>query len=151
MDNNVFLAMKMWIVGICTAFTAAFGWVGWLMVAFVLCMVVDYITGSCAAAKAGQWSSHAARDGLWHKAGMIAGVLVAAGLDFVIHLLLTHIPAIALPFEYKTLVAPIVVCWYILTELGSIVENAAALGAPIPSFLRKALEVLTAKLDNPAK
>ncbi|MCF0137632.1 MAG: phage holin family protein, partial [Oscillospiraceae bacterium] len=37
------------------------------------------------------------------------------------------------------LIAPVVVLWYIFTELGSIVENAAELGAPVPGFLRKAV------------
>ena len=34
------------------------------------------------------------------------------------------------------------VVWYILTELGSITENAGELGAPIPKFLKQMIEVL---------
>ncbi len=151
MDNNFFLTIKVWIVGIGTAFTAAFGWCGWLAVAFAACMVIDYATGSAAAMRAGKWSSHAARDGLWHKAGMIAGALVAALLDAVLWLAVNHIPSLEMPFEFKILFMPLVLCWYIITELGSVIENAAALGAPIPPFLRKALEVLTAKLESPKK
>ena len=37
------------------------------------------------------------------------------------------------------------IVWYILTEAGSIIENAGALGAKIPGFLRKAIEALNDK------
>ena len=41
-------------------------------------------------------------------------------------------------------------CWcgYILTELGSIVENAGALGAPIPGWLAAAIKVLGSSVDQ---
>ena len=36
-------------------------------------------------------------------------------------------------------VLPVVLVWYIFTELGSIAENAAAMGAPVPAWLVKLL------------
>ena len=39
---------------------------------------------------------------------------------------------VELPFIYTVLLCPLVVIWYILTEVGSIIENAGALGTPIP-------------------
>ena len=146
-NNNIFLTVKTAITAACAAFTAAFGWLGWLVAAWVCCMAADYLTGSCAAARAGHWSSRAARDGCWHKAGMIFAVLSAGVLDLVLWLLLLNLPA-ALPFDCTPLVTPLVLCWYILTELGSIVENAAALGAPIPPVLTRMLAVLSAHLDE---
>ena len=38
-------------------------------------------------------------------------------------------------------------CWYVVTELGSMAENALAMGAPCPAFLQKVLEVAQAGLD----
>lgn len=144
MDNNsVFLAVKAAIVGIFGAFGAAFGWLGWLVLAWVLCMVVDYISGSSAAMKAGQWSSAKARGGIWHKAGMIVVVIVAAVADNVLALVVASIPGISI--EYTVLLLPMVLVWYILTELGSILENAAAMGAPVPQFL---IRVLAAAKDT---
>ncbi len=138
MDNdNIFLAVKAVIVGIFGAFGAAFGWLGWLVLAWIGCMVVDYISGSSAAMQAGQWSSAKARGGIWHKAGMIVVVLVAALADQVLALVLANIPG--LPIEYTVLLLPVVLVWYILTELGSVLENAAALGAPVPAFLIRIL------------
>lgn len=148
MEKNVFLAIKAAVAGVGAAFTAAFGWFGWLIVAWVGCMAVDYITGSGVATKQGQWSSARARDGLWHKAGMIFAVGAAGILDLVIWLIVSNIPAITLPWEYTVLLCPLVVCWYIVTELGSIIENAGAMGAPVPKFLRKAIAALAEQLDS---
>lgn len=56
--------------------------------------------------------------------------------------MIREIQGIRLPFEYSSLVGPIVLVWYIVAELGSIVENAGKLGAPIPKFLVKAIQTL---------
>lgn len=148
MDNNIFLAVKAAIVGIFGAFGAAFGWLGWLgwlVLAWIGCMVVDYISGSSAAMKAGQWSSAQARAGIWHKAGMIVVVIVAAVADKVLAIVLANIPG--LPIDYSVLLLPMVLVWYILTELGSILENAAAMGAPVPEFLVNILDAAKEKVE----
>ncbi|MDY5007587.1 holin family protein [Candidatus Allofournierella merdipullorum] len=146
MDNsNIFLAVKAAIVGIFGAFGAAFGWLGWLVLAWIGCMVVDYISGSSAAMKAGQWSSAKARGGIWHKAGMIVVVIVAAVADNVLSLVVASIPGISI--EYTVLLLPMVLVWYILTELGSILENAAAMGAPVPEFLIRILASAKEKVE----
>ena len=140
--------IKATVVGVLGFLTALWGWFGWLVVAWVACMVLDYATGSAAALRAGEWSSKTARDGLWHKLGAIVAVLVAAILDGVIRLVLEHIPALELPFEYTVFVSVLVLVWYILTELGSIIENAGKLGAPIPAWLAAAIKVLGSSVDK---
>ena len=145
-NNNIFLAVKAAIVGIFGAFGAAFGWLGWLVLAWIGCMVVDYISGSSAAMKAGQWSSAKARGGIWHKAGMIVVVIVAAVADNVLSLVVASIPGISI--EYTVLLLPIVLVWYILTELGSILENAAAMGSDVPPFLIRILASAKEKVEE---
>lgn len=113
-------------------------------------MAIDYITGSFAALRAGEWSSSTARDGIWHKVGSIVAVVVAAILDMVIGMIIANIPNITLPFTYSVLLGPLVVIWYILTEAGSIIENAGALGAPIPPWLSKMIEALRNNVDDAA-
>lgn len=46
-----------------------------VLLAFTLTLAVvfDYLTGSVAALRTGAWSSRAACDGLWRKAGIMAG------------------------------------------------------------------------------
>ena len=73
------------------------GWFGWLVVAWVVCMLLDYGTGTAAALRAGSGRPVVARDGLWHKLGAVVAVLVAAILDGVIGLILANIPALELP------------------------------------------------------
>lgn len=109
-------------------------------------MVLDYATGSAAALHAGTWSSRRAREGLWHKAGSVAGVLVAALLDFALRALLGSVPGLGV--QYDVLLCPLVTAWYLLTELGSVIENAGALGAPLPQFLVRAIAVLRADVSQ---
>ena len=136
--NNIFLAIKGAIVALCGGFTAAFGWLGWMIVAWVACMVIDWISGSAAAAARGEWSSAAARAGIWHKAGMILVVIVAALADCVLAMAaMSHIPGLTI--QYTNLILPMVLAWYIFTELGSIAENATDMGAPVPGCLTKLL------------
>ena len=126
-------AFKAGAAAVCAALTALWGWFGWLAAAWAACMAIDYLTGSAAAIKGGAWSSQKAREGLWHKCGCIVAVIISGVLDFVI--------------EYTVLICPLVVAWYILTELGSIIENAGALGAPMPGFLRKAVAALRSSVE----
>lgn len=136
-NDNFFLWIKAAIVALCGAFGAAFGWLGWLVVAWVGCMVLDWLSGSAAAAAQGDWSSARARAGIWHKAGMIAVVLVAAVTDKVLGMAVSHLPGLEL--DYGALVLPVILVWYIFTELGSIAENATEMGAPVPPWLTKLL------------
>lgn len=130
------------------ALSAVLGWFGWLVIIFIGTMVIDYFTGSARAGKDGEWSSQKAREGLWHKCGSLIAVIVAGLADIVLGLIVNNIPAIVLPWEYTVLICPVVVVWYILTELGSIIENAGELGAPIPAFLRNMIKALKAAADG---
>ena len=140
--------LKAAVAALCAALTALWGWFGWVVVAWIVCMIIDYATGSAAALRAGEWSSKTARDGIWHKLGSVVAVIVAAILDTVIGHLLANVPGVELPFTYTVLLCPLVVIWYILTEAGSIIENAGALGAPIPAWLTKMIETLESKVDQ---
>ena len=88
--------------------------------------------------RSGEWSSKVARDGIWHKLGAVVAVIVAGILDLLVGSLLAHFPGLSLPFSYEVFLCPLVVVWYILTECGSIIENAGALGAKIPGWLTRA-------------
>ncbi len=129
------------------ALTALWGWFGWLMAAWMVFMTLDVFTGMAAAAKKGEWASLKAREGLWHKAGCIAAVTVAGLLDLVVMEILGNLVP-NLPLDYTVFLCPLVVVWYILTEAGSIVENAGELGAPIPGWLKKAIAAFRDKVDG---
>ena len=113
------------------------GWKGILMVAWVAAMAMDYLSGTMAACKDGKWSSAVARQGLWHKGGMILVVAVSGMADIVMMILCDHIPV---TISWPGLILPLVLAWYIITELGSILENAVKMGANVPSWLVKLLK-----------
>lgn len=130
------------------ALTGLWGNMGWMVIVWVGCMALDYTTGSAAAAKNGEWSSARAREGIWHKAGMIVVVIVAMIADIVIPLGLEKLLGVHLPFELDGLVCPTVLVWYCITEMGSITENAVVMGAPVPKWLSKFLKVSKETLDG---
>ena len=141
-------AWKAAVTAVLGALTALWGWFGWLVLGWVGLMVLDYITGSAAAAKDGQWSSKEARAGIWHKAGMVVVVVVAAGADMLIALVLVNLPVIQLPVAYRGLICPMVLVWYCITELGSIAENAVTMGAKVPGWLTKLLKASQTAVDT---
>lgn len=130
-------ALRAALAAALAAGSALWGWYGALALVWALCMALDYLSGSAAALRRGEWSSERAREGLWHKAGMILAVVVAVLGDLLLGVLL-HACGLAAPFR-GVLLAPLVTAWYCLTELGSVVENAGKLGAPVPGWLRKLL------------
>lgn len=76
---------------------------------------------------------------------MIVVVIVAAVADTVLSVLVDNIPGVTI--SVPAVVLPIVLCWYIFTELGSMAENATQMGANVPQWLvqllaagRKAVE-----------
>ena len=79
---------------------------------------------------------------------MLLVVVAAALTDGVLGIVADKIPS--LPVEYTVLVLPVVLVWYILTELGSVAENAAAMGAPVPPFLTKLLAAAKDKVEDTA-
>lgn len=115
------------------------GWKGVLLLIWVAAMVLDYISGSLAAHKNGEWNSARAREGLAHKGGMILVVLVAMLFDACLALVAINIPG--LNMTWPGVIFPVVLAWYIITELGSILENSIAMGATYPEWLKKGLKI----------
>lgn len=85
---------------------------------------------------------------MWHKAGEVAVVLVAAAADLLLSLVLDNLPVVQLPVAFRGIVCPLVLVWYCLTELGSIVENAVRMGADVPAWLTKLLKIGLDAVDS---
>lgn len=114
------------------------GWKGVMLVILVVLMALDYLSGTLAARKNHEWSSKVAREGLFHKGGIILVVTGALLADLMFALAIPVIP-IAGGFQNPGLFLPLVLAWYIITELGSVLENAVKMGAPVPKWFRKAI------------
>lgn len=68
-------------IGAIGLWAALHGWLGWLVVLYAVCMMLDWVTGTVLAIKNGVWSSHKARQGLWHKGGSIIMIFVSVLTD----------------------------------------------------------------------
>ena len=143
--ENYLTEMKIGIAAFFTAVSALLGWQGVMALVWVIAMAIDYITGTAAACKVGEWSSAVARQGLWHKGGMLIVVIVAFIADCVMGIICEHIP---IGIEWTSIILPLVLAWYIVTELGSILENAVKMGAAVPEWLLKLLKASMKAIDN---
>lgn len=135
------------ITAVIAFLTALWGWTGWAIFIWLACVFLDYVAGSMAAKKDQSWSSDIARQGLWHKLGEIFAVMVAALCDIALTVIVEG-TGINIPIEIGPLVTPVVLLWYILTELGSIIENCGKLGAPVPKWFKDYVEKQKDKLDR---
>lgn len=132
-------------ITICTAvgligssIAAAFG--GWdaAMITLIIFMAVDYLTGLIVAgvfhnspkSEGGTLESKAGWKGLCRKGMTLLIVLIAARLDMLLG---------------TNFIRDAVIIAYIANEAISIIENAGLMGVPIPSAVRKAVEVLQQK------
>lgn len=112
----------------------------WILLAV---MTIDYVTGIICGlmgkspkTENGGVSSGAAFKGLLKKALILLVVLLAALLDKAV--------ALGAGVQFEA-VAGFTCMWFIASEGFSIVENAAAMGVPIPKILLQALEIVRAK------
>jgi toxin secretion/phage lysis holin len=116
------------------AVTFMFG--GWsvLLKALLFFVVLDYITGLTAGYFEGKLSSKTGMKGIAKKVLIFIIVTIAHQVDLVMgdgHF-----------FRDAT------VLFYITNELISILENSGRIGLPVPSVIRKAVEVLKDKGDK---
>ncbi|ADI25679.1 MULTISPECIES: phage holin family protein [Geobacillus] len=92
-------------------------------------VIVDYLTGIAASAVEGKLSSQVGFRGIIRK--LLIFILVAA----------SHLVDLAIGWNMHV-IRDAIIFFYIANEFISIVENAGRAGVPIPSVLRKAIELL---------
>lgn len=144
--SEYFTEIKAGIVLFFSALAAFLGWKGIMAVVWVFLMILDWITGTAAARKNGTWKSSVSREGAWHKFGSVLVVVVAFMADLIMSVALPHIPV--LNISWPEFLAPMVLAWYIVTELGSILENAIKLGAPVPAWIVKIFDATLKMADS---
>lgn len=142
------IGIKAAIAAFLTAVASFLGWRGIMALVWVVGMAVDYLSGTAAACKNHNWSSERAREGLWHKGGCILVVCVAAIADGILGMAFREM---ALGVAWPGAILPLVLAWYIITELGSILENAVAMGAAVPAWLVKLLKISLRAVDDSGK
>lgn len=144
--NETMITAKAAIAAFFAAVGTFLGWKGIMALTWVLLMTIDWISGTAAARKNGEWKSSISRDGAWHKAGSVLVIMLAFIADFIMGIMVPHIPV--LNIQWPEFLAPLVLAWYIVTELGSILENAIKLGAPVPVWIVKIFDATLKMADN---
>jgi len=148
--NESLTTLKLTLTAFFAALAAFLGWRVIMLLVWVMLMALDYLSGSLAARHNGTWTSAAARSGIWHKAGMVLVVLVSIVADFTILTLGANLPYEIIHFTWPVVIFPLTTMWYILTEIGSIIENAMEMGAAVPAWLPKLLNATLKAVDSAA-
>ena len=124
--------------------TAVGGWLGWflggcdgLLIALVLIVVIDYITGVFCAITDHRLSSEIGFKGICKKVVIFLLVGIAQVLDTTI-------------IKSGSILRTAVIFFYLSNEGVSILENAAHLGLPVPDKLKEVLEQLHGRAEKSA-
>lgn len=126
-------------------FAPIMGWFIWVLLAYFVAIVTDYLTGTVAAYINGEWKSSKSRKGLLKKLLMLAVLVIPLIMDALMGIFTKkRIPE----WTFRGLFLPLTTAWYIFTELGSIVENIGKLGLPVPAFLKKAIASFKIKSEK---
>lgn len=123
------------------------GWLWRLSLIHLGCIALDLLTFTLACRKNGERGKGLVRSRLWVKLGGIIAAMAAALADSMLRMILLRLP-MELPFEYTTLLCPVVMVWYILTELGSTLLEVARLGTVVPPFLTRAFANLASQASD---
>lgn len=141
--------VKNWFIGIGTLLSS---WLGILyvpMLVLILCNVIDYGTGLCAAKYRDETiKSYKSIRGIAKKVCMWLLVAVGAMLDW---LLQYTAETVGIVIGLNFVVASIVAVWLIANEIISILENVRDIGAPLPPFLMKIASNIKSQAEKKAE
>ena len=127
-DNTV----KLIISAAAAAVWSYFHQLVWPFAILVLVMCVDYITGVHAAWVRGELKSRTGLIGFLRKLSYIAMVVVGCVIDYLMTQLSAQLTGSDLTVRFVGLT---MICWLIINELISILENVGRIGGPVPPFV----------------
>lgn len=125
-----------------------------LMGILLLLMVLDYVTGMLASKREAVdhpddpeygWSSKKGFNGIVKKVSILAVITVAITLDYVVAI---TVQQLGLNPPKMAFIGLMVVAWFVLNEMLSIIENAGRMGGPVPDWLSRYIATLKDKIDD---
>lgn len=128
------------VVGVAvTIMTAVFGIYWYIFAGYLLCNVLDWLTGWYKSRKLGKESSKTGLEGILKKMGYWVIILVA----FLIPSLFIHLgqDMLGVNLEFLTLLGWFTLASLLVNEIRSILENLVECGYNVPDFLVKGLAV----------
>lgn len=130
--NDIFKAV---MAAICTACSFLFGSADGMIIALIVLIILDYISGVMAAIVEHNLNSEVGAKGIAKKVLMLLIVAVANVVDVNV-------------IGDGSVLRTVVVIFYIANECISLIENAGRLGVPVPKKLLDVLEQLREKGDK---
>lgn len=127
--TDILTIFKIGIAAVGGCVGAFFGSVDGLVIALIIFMAVDYLTGVAVGASTHKLSSETGFKGLLRKILILVMVGIANCIDVYI-------------LKQGSVIRAAVIFFYLSNEGISILENTAALGLPIPKKLKDVLEQL---------
>ncbi|MFT3952795.1 MAG: phage holin family protein [Oscillospiraceae bacterium] len=108
-------------------------------------MIIDYGTGMTKAYIAHSISSRTGIVGILKKLSYFCIVAVAMGVDWILSQGLLQF---SVHYSGKYFISLLIIIWLMINELISILENVAAIGAPVPQFLIRIVKRLKSAADT---
>jgi toxin secretion/phage lysis holin len=126
------------VSGLMTSITAIFG--GWdtAFQVFIACIILDIVTGVVKGFATDGFSSKRMRKGFGTKIGYLVVVALATQLDKLMP-------------EDMPIIRTMAIWFYIAVESGSVIENLAQMGIPIPKVIVERLAVIRGKSGESAE
>lgn len=122
-----------------TILTAIFGIYWYVFAGYLLCNILDWLTGWYKSRRLGKESSKAGLNGILKKMGYWVIILVA----FLIPSLFIHLgqDVLGVNLKFLTLLGWFTLASLLVNEIRSILENLVECGCNVPDFLIKGLAV----------
>ncbi len=141
------------LTGFISWITAGFHSLYPIILSLIILMILDYITGMLASKKEALehpsdnsygWNSRKGAQGILRKAGYWGVIISGFSMDCILQKAASDL---SLPYPNEAYLGTLILVWYSLNELLSIIENAGRMGAPLPKKLRQYIADLKNKLD----
>ncbi len=152
--NQNSIIYKGMAAGTCALIADKIGIICPALILFIILMVIDYLSGMLASKKEALenpdnkeygWNSKKGVIGIYKKVGYILTILVAISADYLIY---KFSEEIGINYTQKTLFGLLVLVWFVINELLSILENVGRMGVRLPQFFVNVLTELKKDIDN---
>lgn len=132
-------ALKMFMAAACAAVWSYAQDIVAPLIVLIIVMIIDYISGVLAAWANDELDSRTGIIGIVKKISYLGLVVVGCVIDYLVSMLGSQLGGTEVSIRAIGLV---VICWLIINELISILENVAKQGGPVPPFLAPLLSHL---------
>lgn len=113
------------------------------IIILIIAMVLDYISGIIKSYETNTLSSKIGAKGIIKKFSYFLVIVISFIIDFILcNYTLNEINL------YYPIVSEIIIAWFVINEVISILENVSEIGVPLPKFIINITSHLKNNLDN---